>query len=67
MWLDLDSAADRARVTRSTINRWIASGRLPAVTVLGRRFVKAQNLLLVERERRLSRSRPGPRLPVKRS
>ncbi|WP_055480868.1 helix-turn-helix domain-containing protein [Sphaerimonospora mesophila] len=64
-WVDLDEAAQRADVSRSTISRWISSGRLPFAEVLGRRYVKLRDLLTVERERHLSRGRPGPRLRVR--
>ncbi|WP_376771582.1 helix-turn-helix domain-containing protein [Streptosporangium saharense] len=64
-WIDLGTAGERAAVSRSTVNRWIAAGRLRCVEVGGHRFVNVRELLEVERERRASRGRKGPRVPLK--
>lgn len=64
--LTLEAAARAACVTRRTVTRWIASGRLPSHTGPdGRTYVIESELLDVERERRHSRNpgRPGARPP----
>lgn len=59
--IPLDQAAEIARVSRRTLNRWIADGRL---TVRAGHVVERE-LLDVEVERRIARraGRPGARPP----
>ncbi|WP_165964130.1 helix-turn-helix domain-containing protein [Actinomadura sp. KC216] len=66
--LNLDQAARLANVSRRTLDRWIASRRLRVYEVRGHtgRYVREDELLEVERERRRSRrrGRPGARVNV---
>lgn len=62
----LDEAPALACVSRRTLNRWIASGRLRVIELPGYtgRYVVEGELLAVEHERRQARSqgRPGARV-----
>lgn len=62
----LDEAPVHARISRRTLNRWIAAGRLTVIEVRGLtgRYVREGDLLDVECERRRSRNpgRPGARV-----
>lgn len=64
----LDEAPALACVSRRTLNRWIASGRLTVYEVRGYtgRYVREGELLDVEHERRKARrqGRPGARVNV---
>lgn len=63
--LTLDQAADVAGVSVRTLNRWIAAGRLRTYRLPGtQRYVREDELLDVEHERRRSRrlGRPGARV-----
>ncbi|TDD93325.1 hypothetical protein [Actinomadura rubrisoli] len=64
--LDLDQAARLAKATRRTLDRWIAARRLRVYEVHGLtgRYVREDELLEVEHERRSSRNpgRPGARV-----
>ncbi|WP_433469563.1 helix-turn-helix domain-containing protein [Spirillospora sp. CA-128828] len=64
--LTLDQAARLAGVTRRTLDRWIAARRLTVYEVRGLtgRYVREDELLDVEYERRQSRrqGRPGARV-----
>ncbi|MGP4030065.1 hypothetical protein [Actinomadura sp. 3N407] len=66
--LTLDEAARVAEVTCRTLDRWIAARRLPVYEVCGHtgRYVRENELLDVEHERRASRAkgRPGARMRV---
>lgn len=61
--LTLDEAAAYACVSRRTVERWIAAGRLPAYTHPedGRTYVIERDLIDAERERRHSRNQGRPR------
>lgn len=69
--LPLDEAAAVAEVSRRTLNRWIDARRLRVYQVPGHtgRYVREDELLDVEHERRASRrrGRPGARVPSLRS
>ncbi|WP_433233754.1 helix-turn-helix transcriptional regulator [Actinomadura nitritigenes] len=64
--LTLDQAAAVARVSGRTINRWIKAELLPVYELPGytARYVREDELLEVEHERRQSRrrGRPGARV-----
>lgn len=63
-WLTVTAAAAVAGRSVRTVERWIAAGRLPAVSVGGVRYVRELDLLEVERATRHAarRGRPGARL-----
>ncbi|RJL21091.1 hypothetical protein D5H75_38420 [Bailinhaonella thermotolerans] len=63
VWVDLDTAARWAAVSRKTVERWVRERRLVSRPGPGGRQVRLERVMAVESERRASRrrGRPGAR------